>query len=91
MSWSTMQGRIGQRTWARIRSVLRLGLAILVVSRSSQDDGFTKVLTLNLHRAFTLVQKCLPLLQAAAEQSGKSEQGSSYKDPARIINVCRSP
>ena len=86
-----MQERIGQRTWTRIRSVLRLGLATLDISRNSQDDGFTKVLTLNLHRVFTLVQKCLPLLQAAAEQGGKSEQGNSYKDPARIINVGRSP
>jgi NAD(P)-dependent dehydrogenase (short-subunit alcohol dehydrogenase family) len=50
-----------------------------------QDAAFTKVLTLNLHRVFTLTQKCLPLLRAAAEQGGKN--GKSFRDPARIINV----
>lgn len=58
------------------------------------DDAWTKVLTLNVQRVFTLTQKCLPLLRAAAEAGGK--QNGSYKDPARIINVrallvsCRS-
>jgi len=42
-------------------------------------------LTLNLHRVFTLTQKCLPLLRAAAKEGGK--QGEAYLDPARIINI----
>ena len=42
-------------------------------------------MTLNLQRVFTLTQKCLPLLRAAAQQGGKVD--GSYKDPARIINV----
>lgn len=51
-----------------------------------QDAAFTKVLTLNLQRVFTLTQKCLPLLRAAAEQGGTWD-GVAYKDPARIVNV----
>ena len=34
---------------------------------------------------FTLTQKCLPLLRAAANEGGK--EGEIYLDPARIINV----
>ena len=34
---------------------------------------------------FTLTQKCLPLLRAAANEGGKN--GDAYVDPARIINV----
>lgn len=34
---------------------------------------------------FTLTQKLLPLLRAAA---AASRQGETYSDPARIINVC---
>lgn len=34
---------------------------------------------------FTLTQKCLPLLRAAANGGGK--EGETYLDPARIINV----
>ncbi|KAF7985315.1 hypothetical protein HWV62_6497 [Athelia sp. TMB] len=49
------------------------------------DEAFTKVLTLNLQRVFTLTQKCLPLLRAAAEAGGKT--GAAYTDPARIINI----
>lgn len=49
------------------------------------DAAFTKVLTLNLQRVFTLTQKCLPLLRAAAEQGGKD--GKSFVDPARVINI----
>jgi len=41
------------------------------------DSGFTKLLTLNVQRVFTLTQKVLPLLRAAAQRS----------DPARIINI----
>jgi len=35
------------------------------------DAGFTKILTLNVQRVFTLTQKALPLLRAAAEAGGK--------------------
>ncbi|EIM92146.1 NAD-P-binding protein [Stereum hirsutum FP-91666 SS1] len=49
------------------------------------DAAFTKLLTLNLQRVFTLSQKCLPLLRAAAEQGGKQEL--HYEDPGRIINI----
>ncbi|KAI8986117.1 NAD-P-binding protein [Trametes punicea] len=49
------------------------------------DFAWTKLLTLNLQRAFTLTQKCLPLLRAAAEQGGLD--GDVYRDPARIINI----
>ncbi|KAK7468739.1 hypothetical protein VKT23_003242 [Stygiomarasmius scandens] len=48
------------------------------------DAAFTKVLTLNLQRVFTLTQKVLPLLRAAAR---KTKQGEMYTDPARIINI----
>jgi len=49
------------------------------------DQAWSKVLTLNLHRVFTLTQKCLPLLRAAAIDGGK--EGESHLDPARIINI----
>ncbi|KAF9270064.1 NAD-P-binding protein [Marasmius fiardii PR-910] len=48
------------------------------------DSGFTKVMTLNVQRVFSLIQKVLPLLRAAAE---RTKEGSTYKDPARIINI----
>ncbi|KAG6832283.1 hypothetical protein H0H92_003516 [Tricholoma furcatifolium] len=48
------------------------------------DAAFTKVVTLNLQRVFTLTQKLLPLLRAAA-LSTKNED--TYDDPARIINI----
>jgi hypothetical protein len=43
-------------------------------------------MTLNLQRVFTLTQKVLPLLRAAA---APSRNGDVYSDPARIINVSR--
>ncbi|KAI0271402.1 NAD-P-binding protein [Gloeopeniophorella convolvens] len=49
------------------------------------DDTFTKVLMLNVQRVFTLTQKALPLLRAAAVQGGKD--GKHFRDPARIINI----
>ncbi|KAI0369395.1 NAD-P-binding protein [Pilatotrama ljubarskyi] len=49
------------------------------------DSAWTKLLTLNLQRVFTLTQKCLPLLRAAAEQGGSDD--GVYRDPARIINI----
>ena len=41
------------------------------------DSAWTKVLTLNLQRAFTLTQLCLPLLSKAA----------TSEDPARVIHI----
>lgn len=41
------------------------------------DTAWTRVLTLNLHRVFTITQLVTPLLEAA----------SSPNDPARIINI----
>ncbi|WYZ41648.1 hypothetical protein EsH8_V_000543 [Colletotrichum jinshuiense] len=41
------------------------------------DAAWTKLLTLNLHRVFTLTQLAAPLLEAAAADA----------DPARIINI----
>lgn len=50
-----------------------------------KDAAFTKVLTLNVQRVFTLTQKCVPLLRAGAALGG--QDGPVYKDPARVINV----
>jgi hypothetical protein len=58
--------------------------------RRKQDSGFAKLMTLNTHRVFTLTQKCLPLLRAAAVEGGKDVTSHIYQDPARIINVRRS-
>lgn len=41
------------------------------------DAAWTKLLTLNLQRAFTLTQLCLPLLERAGTQD----------DPARVIHI----
>jgi len=49
------------------------------------DEAWSKILTLNLQRVFSLTQKCLPLLHAAAESGGK--EGKVYLDPARVINI----
>jgi len=49
------------------------------------DHAFTKLLTLNTQRVFTLTQKCLPLLREAAARGGKT--GRAWKDPSRIINI----
>ncbi|KAI5476941.1 NAD-binding protein [Pseudohyphozyma bogoriensis] len=48
------------------------------------DEGFSKVMTLNLQRVFTLTQKVVPLLKASLE--GASSEGP-WEDPARIINI----
>ncbi|RPA78092.1 short-chain dehydrogenase/reductase-like protein SDR [Ascobolus immersus RN42] len=44
---------------------------------SYPDSAWTRVLTLNLQRVFTLTQQLTPLLEAAATE----------EDPARIINI----
>ncbi|KAI0316621.1 NAD-P-binding protein [Amylostereum chailletii] len=53
---------------------------------SYPDEGFSKVINLNLQRVFTLTQKCLPLLRAGADQAGQTD-GKFYNDLARIINI----
>ncbi|QRV91441.1 Enoyl-(Acyl carrier protein) reductase [Ceratobasidium sp. AG-Ba] len=52
---------------------------------SYPDAAFTKLLTLNVQRVFTLTQALLPLLRQAAKQGGRTNQ--SWNDPARIINI----
>jgi len=52
---------------------------------SYPDSAWSKLLTLNVQRVFTLTQKCLPLLRTAAEQGGRD--GPSWNDPARVINI----
>jgi NAD(P)-dependent dehydrogenase (short-subunit alcohol dehydrogenase family) len=47
---------------------------------SYPDSAWSKVLTLNLHRVFTLTQLLTPLLEAASA----GEQGV---DPARVIHI----
>merc|ERR1712000_702429 len=44
---------------------------------SYPDEAWNKVLTLNLTRAFTLTQLCLPLL----------EKGATKADPSRVIHI----
>lgn len=46
------------------------------------DAGWTKVLTLNLQRVFTLSQLLVPLLEAAAVK-----EGDAVVDPGRIIHI----
>lgn len=71
---------------ARITSLEPRGLHVLVNNAGAAwgasideypDAAWTKVLTLNLQRAFTLSQLCLPLLTAAG----------THGDPARIIHI----
>lgn len=57
----------------------------MTVAAHSQDSAFTKVFTLNVQRVFTLTQAVLPLLREGASTGG--QDGHTYKDPARIINV----
>ncbi|KAG8766568.1 hypothetical protein FRC12_006780 [Ceratobasidium sp. 428] len=52
---------------------------------SYPDAAFTKLLTLNVHRVFTLTQALLPLLREAAKQGGRTN--GCWNDPARIINI----
>ncbi|KAK1970434.1 short chain dehydrogenase/reductase family [Colletotrichum sublineola] len=55
------------------------------------DAAWTKLLTLNLHRVFTLTQLAAPLLEAAAAASSSSSSsakgGGSFADPSRVINI----
>lgn len=49
---------------------------------SHPDHAWTKLLTLNLQRVFTLTQMLTPLMEAAAVK-----EGSAIVDPARIISI----
>ncbi|KAK2034712.1 short chain dehydrogenase/reductase family protein [Colletotrichum zoysiae] len=66
------------------------------------DAAWTKLLTLNLQRVFTLTQLAAPLLEAAAASSSSSSSSSSaeggegregggggppFADPSRVINI----
>ncbi|OHE95335.1 short chain dehydrogenase/reductase family protein [Colletotrichum orchidophilum] len=58
------------------------------------DAAWTKLLTLNLHRVFTLTQLAAPLLEGAAAASSSASPGSggggggaAVADPARVINI----
>ncbi|PHH66958.1 hypothetical protein CDD81_5310 [Ophiocordyceps australis] len=49
------------------------------------DAAWTKLLTLNLQRVFTLTQLCLPLLERAAVAAPEGD--GSFTDPARVIHI----
>lgn len=52
---------------------------------SYPDAAWTRVLTLNLHRVFTITQLCTPLLEAAAV--GRDNENGVVGDPARVIHI----
>jgi len=54
---------------------------------SYPDAAFSKVITLNLQRVFTLTQKLVPLLSASAAAKGRPKQDNSFQDPSRIIMI----
>lgn len=75
-----------QRVVDEITKLEPAGLNVLVNNAAANwgeeidtypDAAWTKVLTLNLQRVFTLSQMCLPLLEKAGQPG----------DPARIINI----
>ncbi|KAK1593154.1 short chain dehydrogenase/reductase family protein [Colletotrichum navitas] len=56
------------------------------------DAAWTKLLTLNLQRVFTLTQLAAPLLEAAAaaassSSSSSATEGGPHADPSRVINI----
>ncbi|KAK0614064.1 hypothetical protein B0T14DRAFT_527570 [Immersiella caudata] len=51
---------------------------------SFPDSAWTKLLTLNLQRVFTLTQALTPLLEAAAQAS---KEGDIVTDPGRVIHI----
>ena len=87
MSWSITQVPPGELALTSTRWVPFLTKwSISDLRRNfTQDAAFTKVFTLNVQRVFTVTQKCLPLLRAAANAGG--QDGNVYKDPSRVINV----
>ena len=59
---------------------------------SFPDSAWSKLLTLNLQRVFTLTQALTPLLEAAGEASKKgggseSAGGGVVEDPGRVIHI----
>jgi NAD(P)-dependent dehydrogenase (short-subunit alcohol dehydrogenase family) len=48
------------------------------------ESAWTRVLTLNLHRVFTVTQLLTPLLEAA---SSSASDGGGGLDPARVIHI----
>ena len=50
------------------------------------ESAWTKLLTLNLHRVFTLTQLLTPLLTAAGEAS-RTDPDGPVLDPGRVINI----
>ncbi|EGO60681.1 hypothetical protein NEUTE1DRAFT_57354 [Neurospora tetrasperma FGSC 2508] len=50
------------------------------------DNAWTKLLTLNLHRVFTLTQALTPLLEKAAKKTSEGSEGVVI-DPARVIHI----
>jgi NAD(P)-dependent dehydrogenase (short-subunit alcohol dehydrogenase family) len=53
------------------------------------DQAWTKLLTLNLQRVFTLTQLLTPLLEAAGQTSKQSPDGPVL-DPGRVIRMSRT-
>ncbi|CAJ2502923.1 Uu.00g103170.m01.CDS01 [Anthostomella pinea] len=51
------------------------------------DEQWTRILTLNLTRTFTLTQKLLPLLEAAGNRSGTTKDKNEDGGPAAVINI----
>ncbi|KAJ4418362.1 hypothetical protein N0V82_005643 [Gnomoniopsis sp. IMI 355080] len=52
------------------------------------DHAWTKLLTLNLQRVFTLTQLLTPLLEKAAQPAqSAADQAAGRSDPARVINI----
>lgn len=52
------------------------------------DHAWTKLLTLNLQRVFTLTQLLTPLLEKASKRaSTAADQAAGRSDPARVINI----
>jgi NAD(P)-dependent dehydrogenase (short-subunit alcohol dehydrogenase family) len=52
------------------------------------DSAWTKLLTLNLQRVFTLTQLLTPLLEKAAQATKSAgDENGPFPDPARIINI----
>jgi NAD(P)-dependent dehydrogenase (short-subunit alcohol dehydrogenase family) len=49
------------------------------------DHAWSKVLTLNLQRVFTLTQALLPQLEAAGTATSEGE--GPFPDPARVIHI----
>lgn len=49
------------------------------------DSAFSKVLTLNLQRVFTLTQRLLPLLKKSLPPTPNGD--GPWENPARIINI----